>query len=125
MSASPVAEYTLRIAGKRQVTFPEEMLQALNLKKGDEVQVVVNNPSDIRLVPYTRVRKDLLTPEIKKLLEQSRREVREGAPLVSLDEALRKADRLDAARALRSRLRKQNLKPRLKANLKQAEQAAG
>ncbi len=91
MAESTMAEYTLRIAGKRQVTLPEEIVTALNLEKGDEFRIIVRTPSDIRLVPYTRVRKDLITPEIQEILQQRRKEIESGAEMVSLEEVLKKA----------------------------------
>lgn len=90
MAESGTCEYTLKIAGKRQVTLPKEIVTALKLEKGDEFQIIVHNPSDIRLVPYTRVRKDLITPEIEQILQQRRKEVDKGA-VVSLESVLKKA----------------------------------
>ena len=84
-------EYTLRIAAKRQVTLPEEIVTALNLKKGDEFGIIVHNPSDIRLVPYTRVRKDLITPEVEKILRKRRKEIERGQPMASLQAVLKQA----------------------------------
>lgn len=93
-----MTEYTLKIAGKRQVTLPQEIMSTLNLERGDEFQIVVHNPSDIRLVPYTRVRKDLMTPEIEKILEQRRREIEHGGKMVSLESVLKKASAKNASR---------------------------
>lgn len=89
-------EYVLRIAGKRQVTLPEEMLTALNLQRDDELRVVVHTPSDIRLVPYARVRKDLLTPEIEAILQQRRQEIAEGGELTPLSELMRASTRKES-----------------------------
>ena len=86
-------EYTLRIAAKRQVTLPEEIVTALNLKKGDEFGIIVHNPSDIRLVPYTRVRKDLITPEVEKILRKRRKEIERGQPMASLQAVLKRTQR--------------------------------
>jgi bifunctional DNA-binding transcriptional regulator/antitoxin component of YhaV-PrlF toxin-antitoxin module len=98
-----MAEYTLRIAGKRQVTLPEEVVTALNLAKGDEFRIVVRTPTDIRLVPYTRVRKDLITPEIERILAQRRKEIGEGEEMFSLEEVLKTAAvKNRAAAAVRS-----------------------
>jgi antitoxin component of MazEF toxin-antitoxin module len=91
MAESTVAEYTLRIAGKNQVTLPEELVTALDLGKGDEFRIVVRNLSDIRLIPYTRVRKDFLTPEIQAILQKRRKEIEDGEEMVSLEEVLKKA----------------------------------
>jgi bifunctional DNA-binding transcriptional regulator/antitoxin component of YhaV-PrlF toxin-antitoxin module len=91
MSESAMTEYTLRVAGKRQVTLPEEIVTALNLEKGDEFRIVVRTPTDIRLVPYTRVRSDLITPEIEKILAQRRKEIEDGEEMFSLEEVLKRA----------------------------------
>jgi antitoxin component of MazEF toxin-antitoxin module len=93
-----MAEYTLKIAGKRQVTLPPEVMKTLKLEKGDELQIVVKNPSDIRIIPFTRVRKDLITPEIQEILEQRRRRIEGGEKMESLENVLKKASRKSAAR---------------------------
>ena len=112
--------YTLRIAGKNQVTLPREIVTALNLQKGDELQIVVNTPSDIRLVPYTRVRKDLMTPEIERLLERRRQEDKSGTQMVPFDEVLKKAAVKNARRrASVARRAHTRLKTQRKANASQ------
>jgi bifunctional DNA-binding transcriptional regulator/antitoxin component of YhaV-PrlF toxin-antitoxin module len=103
MSTSPKAEYTVKIAGKRQVTFPKEILEALNLDKGDEFQIVVHNPYDIRLVPYTRVRSDLITPEIEQILRKRRQEIADGAPVASLNTVVNRATLKDVQRGIQTR----------------------
>ncbi len=102
MAESNMTEYTLRIAGKRQVTLPEEIVTALNLKKGDEFGIVVHTPSDIRLIPYTRVRSDLITPEIEAILKQRRAEIANGAETISQEELLKTAAVKNAQRRLRT-----------------------
>jgi hypothetical protein len=37
------------------------------------------------------VRKDLITPQVEKILQQRRKEIEDGAELVSLEEVLKKA----------------------------------
>jgi antitoxin component of MazEF toxin-antitoxin module len=91
-----MTEYTFKIAGKRQVTLPNEFVQDLNLQKGDELQVIMHSPSHIQIIPTTRVRKDLITPEIEKVLAQRRKEIENGGAMVSLDQALKKAAQKDA-----------------------------
>jgi bifunctional DNA-binding transcriptional regulator/antitoxin component of YhaV-PrlF toxin-antitoxin module len=92
MSNGSIAnEHTVKLGGKGQFTLPKGVLRALNLKKGDIVGIVVHTPSDIRLVPYTHVRKDLITPQVEKILQQRRKEIEEGADLVPLEEVLKKA----------------------------------
>jgi antitoxin component of MazEF toxin-antitoxin module len=91
-----MTEYTLKIAGKRQVTLPNEFVQDLNLQKGDELQVIVHSPSHIQMIPTTRVRKDLITPEVEKILSEQRKAIENGGRMVSLEEVLKKAARKNA-----------------------------
>jgi AbrB family looped-hinge helix DNA binding protein len=98
MTQSDAAEYTLKIAGKRQITLPKGIVDALNLKQGDELQIVMNSPTDIRLVPYIRVRQDLITPEVEEILRQRRAAIEAGAAMISQEELLRRAAIKNAAR---------------------------
>lgn len=91
-----MTEYTLKIAGKRQVTLPNQFVRDLNLQRGDELQVIVHNPSHIQMIPTTRVRKDLITPEIEKVLAQRRKEIQNGGRMVSLEKVMAKAGRKNA-----------------------------
>lgn len=88
---SVMAEHTVRLGDKGQFTIPKKLQRALALKKGDIFGIVVHTPSDIRLVPYTHVRKDLITPQIEKILQQRRKEIEDGGELVPLEEVLKKA----------------------------------
>ena len=119
MTDSNVAEYTLRIAGKRQVTLPEDVLTALDLKQGDEFRIVVRNPSDIRLVPYARIRRALITPEIEEILKKRRAEIENGAEMISQEELLKRAAVKNAQRRIRSQA-----KPAARAVLQEAESVA-
>lgn len=98
MTQSNQAEYTVKIAGKRQITLPKRILDTLHLKQGDEFQIVVHSPTDIRLVPYVSIRRDLITPEIEKILKQRRAEIENGAEMVSQEELLAKAKVRNAKR---------------------------
>jgi len=93
-------DYILKIAGKRQVTLPKEIIQDLNLRKGDELQIIVHNPSHIQMIPYTRVRKDLITPEIEQILGEQRKKIESGERMIPMDEVLKKAARKNAKRSL-------------------------
>jgi bifunctional DNA-binding transcriptional regulator/antitoxin component of YhaV-PrlF toxin-antitoxin module len=88
---SVMAEHTVRLGDKGQFTIPKKLQRALALKKGDIFGIVVHTPSDIRLVPYAHVRKDLITPQVEKILQQRRKEIEDGGELVSLEEVLKKA----------------------------------
>ena len=82
-----MSEYFLRVASKRQVTFPQELLAALQLKQGDEFGVQFVTPTDIRLVPYSRVRKALMTPEVQAAINKSEAAFDSPqAKLISLEE---------------------------------------
>ena len=91
MAQSAEFEYTLRVAGKRQVTLPDQIVKALKLKQGDEFRIVMRNPTDIRLIPYTRIRTDLITPEIEAILEKRRAEIGAGAEMISQEDLLKEA----------------------------------
>jgi len=84
-------EYVLKMAGKRRVTLPHQIVSTLKLAEGDRMSIVIHSPTDIRLVRYRLPRKDLMTPEIRKELAERRREIQEGAPLISLDTVLKRA----------------------------------
>ncbi len=101
MTEAKATEYTLRIAGKRQVTLPEAIVNALNLKQGDEFRLVCRTPTDIRLVPYTRIRTDLITPEVEEILNQRRAEIDNGAEMITQQELLKRAAVKNAERRLR------------------------
>src|SRR5271165_4170482 len=91
MAEKKITEYTLRIAGKRQVTLPDAFVNALNLRQGDELRVVCKAPNDIRLVPYARVRRDLITPEIEAILSERRAQIEGGEEMTAHEEVLRRA----------------------------------
>lgn len=95
-------EYTLRIAGKRQITLPTEFVEAMNLKQGDELRVMVNAPNDIRLIPYARVRRDLITPEIEAILNQRRAAIDGGEKMTAHEEVQHQAAVKNAVRRLRA-----------------------
>jgi bifunctional DNA-binding transcriptional regulator/antitoxin component of YhaV-PrlF toxin-antitoxin module len=99
---SIAVEHTVKLGGKGQFTIPRELQRALDLKKGDIFGIVVRTPSDIRLVPYTHVRKDLITPQIAKILQQRRKEIEDGGELVPLEEVLKKASAKNKRAAARS-----------------------
>lgn len=82
-----MTEYVLRVAGKRQVTLPEGLLKAMDLQGGDEFGIQFVTPTDIRLVPYSRVQKALITPEIEEALRKSEEAFNSPqARLISLDD---------------------------------------
>jgi bifunctional DNA-binding transcriptional regulator/antitoxin component of YhaV-PrlF toxin-antitoxin module len=81
-----MSEFMLRVAAKRQVTLPEELFNALQLKQGDELGVEVRSPFDIRLVPYARVQRAVLTPELQALLEKRAKSLDAGGPVISLED---------------------------------------
>jgi len=110
MTESKAAEYTLRIVGKRQVTFPEDILDRLGFEKGDEFRLVMRSPHDIRLIPCVRIRRDLLTPEIEEILKKRRAEIDAGAVMISQEDLLKKA----AARSARKHVAKAGAKASLR-----------
>jgi bifunctional DNA-binding transcriptional regulator/antitoxin component of YhaV-PrlF toxin-antitoxin module len=101
MADTNPTEYAVRIAAKRQVTLPEPIMTALKLRQGDEFRLVMRSPTDIRLVPYMRIRSDLLTPEIEAILNQRRAEIEAGAEMISQEELLKRAAISNAQRRIR------------------------
>ncbi|MGD0732386.1 MAG: hypothetical protein ABR956_14085 [Terracidiphilus sp.] len=102
MADTKTVECTLRIAGKRQVTLPERFLNAVNLKQGDHFMAIAYSPSDIRLIPCTSIRRDLITPEVDEILKRRRAEIEAGAAMISQDELLKRAAVKNARRRARS-----------------------
>ena len=80
--------FRLKVAARRQVTLPQEVLDLLNLSEGDVIEVTVQGDSivgrGLKLVPS-----HLFTPEI---LEQLRRREEE----MSEEEALEVGDKQEA-----------------------------
>ena len=98
-------EFPIRLAGKRQITLPAAVVAKAGLEQGDELLIVMHGPSDIRLVPCARVRRDLITPEIDAILKKRRAEIRSGAvQLVSEEEVRKTAKVKNAQRAARQTL---------------------
>ena len=96
------AEYPIRLAGKRQITLPPSVVAQAGLEQGDELLLVMHGPSDIRLIPCARVRRDLITPEIDAILKRRRAEIKSGAvQLVSQQEVTRRAKVKNALRRAR------------------------
>jgi bifunctional DNA-binding transcriptional regulator/antitoxin component of YhaV-PrlF toxin-antitoxin module len=90
--ATKTAEYPVRLVGKNQITLPRQIVEANGLERGDELVIEIHGPGDIRLVPCTRVRRDLITPEIEAILKKRRAEIRSGAVrLVSQAEVHKRA----------------------------------
>jgi bifunctional DNA-binding transcriptional regulator/antitoxin component of YhaV-PrlF toxin-antitoxin module len=83
-------EYPIRLAGKRQITLPASVVAEAGLEQGDELLIVMNGPTDIRLVPCARIRRDLITPKIDAILKQRRAEIRSGAVQMVSQEEVRK-----------------------------------
>ena len=120
MTESKAAEYTLRIVGKRQVTFPEDILDRLGFEKGDEFRLVMRSPHDIRLIPCVRIRRDLLTPEIEEILKKRRAEIDAGAVMISQEDLLKKASARNARKNVAKAGAKASLR-RVKAAVRERE----
>lgn len=96
-------EYPVRLAGKRQITLPASVVKEAGLQKDDELLIVMKGPTDIRLVPCARIRRDLITPEIDAILKRRRAEVRSGAvQLVTQEEVHKRAKVKNAQRRARA-----------------------
>jgi bifunctional DNA-binding transcriptional regulator/antitoxin component of YhaV-PrlF toxin-antitoxin module len=72
--------FRIRIVGaKRQATIPVEMMEALLLESGDEIEFTVRGHMIVSAVPKGTVRLDLFPPEIVEFLRKSQQEVGQGA----------------------------------------------
>ncbi len=74
----------MRIAGKRQVTLPERLLQVMGLKEGDEFVVEASEENGVRsfqMIPYKSVRADIFTPEVRAMLAERIKEREAGMPM--------------------------------------------
>ena len=92
-------EYPVRLAGKRQITLPPSVVAQAGLEQGDEILLVMHGPSDIRLIPCARIRRDLITPEIDAILKRRRAEIKSGAvQLVSQEDVRKRAKVKNALR---------------------------
>jgi antitoxin component of MazEF toxin-antitoxin module len=76
----------LNLASKRQLTLPPKLVKLLQLQTGDQIEIQHHGPGDIRLIPYTRVRKDILSPEIEEILRERERAIDAGNDLISLED---------------------------------------
>jgi antitoxin component of MazEF toxin-antitoxin module len=94
-----MSRYILNLAGKRQLTLPPKLVKLLQLQTGDQIEIQLRGPNDIRLIPYARVRKDILTPEIEEILREREQAIDAGNDLISLEDLDR------AVRAKESRVR--------------------
>jgi antitoxin component of MazEF toxin-antitoxin module len=112
-------EYPVRLAGKRQITLPPSVVAQAGLEQGDEILLVMHGPSDIRLIPCARVRRDLITPEIDAILKRRRAEIKSGAVQLVSQEDVRKRAKVKNA------LRRVAQNALVQATEQEAEAAAG
>ena len=70
--------FRLKIAGKRQVTLPQRMLNALRLEEGDELRIEVVD-GQIKLAEACKsVPTKLFNPQVLEDLNNRKREMEEG-----------------------------------------------
>ena len=112
-------EYPVRLAGKRQITLPSSVVARAGLEQGDELLLVMHGPSDIRLIPCARIRRDLITPEIDAILKRRRAEIKSGAVQLVSQEDVRKRAKVKNA------LRRVAQNALVQATEQEAEAAAG
>ena len=70
--------FRLKIVGKRQITLPPRMMNALKLDEGDELQVEVWNGQIKAVRPLKLVPTDLFTPDLLSKLNEREMEVQSG-----------------------------------------------
>jgi bifunctional DNA-binding transcriptional regulator/antitoxin component of YhaV-PrlF toxin-antitoxin module len=72
--------FRLKVAARRQVTLPQELLDVLNLSEGDVLEITVRGDSvvgrGLKLIPSR-----LFTPEILEQLKRRETEISEGGAL--------------------------------------------
>jgi antitoxin component of MazEF toxin-antitoxin module len=109
------SRYILNLAGKRQITLPKELVDQLQLETGDQIEIRLHGPSNIQFIPCTRVRRDVLTPEIAKQLKEVEEAIDSGREqLVSLAELDRAAEIRDRVFDLRRSRAVKNLRAKEK-----------
>jgi bifunctional DNA-binding transcriptional regulator/antitoxin component of YhaV-PrlF toxin-antitoxin module len=112
--------FVLNLVSKNQLTLPKKLVELLQLETGDQVEIHLRGPGDIKLVPCTRVRKDILSPEIEGLLRARERAIDAGGDLVSLEDL----DRIASARESRVRKLPAEARPFAKAKVQRKELSA-
>ena len=75
---SDATTYSLRIAGKRQVTIPEKMLKELHLDVGDTIRVEVVGSTITKCEPCKEVPTRLFNPDVLRELDRREREMDAG-----------------------------------------------
>lgn len=77
MLATPEV-FRLKIASKRQVTLPQELVSTLHLQEGDEIEIVTQGPNVIDFRPMKLVPTSFFTEEILQKLERREEELKAG-----------------------------------------------
>jgi bifunctional DNA-binding transcriptional regulator/antitoxin component of YhaV-PrlF toxin-antitoxin module len=78
MLATPEV-FRLKIASKRQVTLPQELVSTLHLQEGDEIEIVTQGSDVIDFRAMKLVPTSFFTEEILQKLEQREQELKSGA----------------------------------------------
>ncbi len=96
--------FRLRIAGKRQITVPQRLMNVLDIDEGDELQVTVEDKRIVNAVPCRSVPAHLVSPEVAAAIEESRREIKanEAGDEHELARRIREASRSTSAQTIGS-----------------------
>jgi len=70
--------FRVKIAGKRQVTLPQLMLNQLGLREGDELEFSVADGAIRAVRPFRLVPLDYFTPDVRRILETQVEEMASG-----------------------------------------------
>lgn len=81
--------FRLKIAAKRQLTLPQQLLSALDLAEGDEIRIRVEGGRIVAVQPCKSVPTSLLPDELLSKLRAREKLLTEGKG-IGLDEALEK-----------------------------------
>jgi len=70
--------FRVKIAGKRQVTLPQLMLNQLGVREGDELEFTVAEGLIRAVRPFRLVPLDYFTPDVRRILETQAEEMASG-----------------------------------------------
>ncbi|MFZ0821754.1 MAG: hypothetical protein WAM91_16945 [Candidatus Acidiferrales bacterium] len=70
--------FQIRIASKRQVTMPQQLLDLLRLREGDFLEIITDRNQVVAVRPLKVVPTNLFTPEILKKLDRRAEQIDRG-----------------------------------------------
>jgi bifunctional DNA-binding transcriptional regulator/antitoxin component of YhaV-PrlF toxin-antitoxin module len=70
--------FRVRIAGKRQMTIPQRMMNVIGIEEGDELQFTVEGKDIVKTVHCKTVPAHLVPEDVAAAIAKSRKDVKEG-----------------------------------------------